>query len=100
MVIRIVHMRFTEAGVNRFLDLFSRNLNAIRHSSGCEHLELLKDAADPLHYTTLSHWDSEHSLEKYRQSALFKDVWGQVKPLFSGPSRAYSMEKFLAADHK
>ncbi|MCZ8354495.1 MAG: antibiotic biosynthesis monooxygenase [Cyclobacteriaceae bacterium] len=95
MIIRIVRMHFTEAGVEEFLQVFNDHKTQIRNFPGCTHLQLLKDVNDPTVYTTLSHWNSEEDLEHYRQSALFGKVWGQVKTLFSERSQAFSLERFI-----
>lgn len=95
MLIRIVRMHFTEAGVSEFLNIFNENKQAIRDFPGCTHLQLLKDAEDPNCYTTLSHWDNPASLENYRKSDLFGSVWGRVKTLFSERTRAFSLEKYI-----
>ena len=95
MLIRIVRMHFTEKGVEEFLEIFNKHKLAIRNFPGCSHLQLLKDADDPLCYSTMSHWDEPSSLENYRQSELFEKVWGRVKTLFSGRSQAFSLEGFI-----
>jgi heme oxygenase (mycobilin-producing) len=95
MIIRIVRMHFTESSSKEFLEIFNHHKEAIRHFPGCSHLQLLKDAKDPLCYTTLSHWDKPTSLENYRNSELFKGVWSRVKPLFSKRTEAFSLEKFI-----
>ena len=95
MLIRIVRMHFTEAGVEEFLEIFDENKEAIRNFPGCSHLQLLKDADDSLCYSTLSHWDKTESLENYRKSELFGKVWGRVKTLFSERSQAFSLERFI-----
>jgi heme-degrading monooxygenase HmoA len=95
MIIRIVRMHFTEAGIDEFLEIFNRNKEAIRNFPGCSHLQLLKDLDDPNCYTTLSHWDDTICLENYRKSELFGIVWGRVKTLFSERSQAFSLEKFI-----
>jgi len=95
MVIRIVRMHFTEAGVEEFLQIFNENKNAIRNVAGCSHLHLLKDVDDPLTYTTLSYWNDSQSLDNYRKSELFGRVWGSVKTLFSERSQAFSLEKYI-----
>ena len=82
MIIRIVRMHFTDAGIAEFLQIFEDNKNAIRNFPGCSHLQLLADVSDPLCYTTLSYWDKEESLDNYRKSELFDKVWGRVKTLF------------------
>ena len=95
MIIRIVRMHFTEAGVEEFLQIFNKHKEAIRNFPGCSHLQLLKDADESTTYTTLSHWDKAESLENYRKSELFGQVWGRVKTLFSERSQAFSLEKFI-----
>ncbi len=95
MIIRIVRMHFTEAGVDEFLEIFEANKVAIRNFPGCTHLQLLKDANDVNCYATLSHWTDAQSLENYRKSELFGKVWGRVKTLFSERTQAFSLEKFI-----
>ena len=95
MIIRVVRMHFTEAGVQEFLEIFNANKIAIRNFPGCTHLELLKDAEDDSVYTTLSHWKDEQSLETYRESELFASVWGRVKTLFAERTQAFSLVKFI-----
>jgi len=95
MLIRIVRMHFTEAGVDEFLQIFNKNKEAIRNFEGCTHLQLLKDLNDPNTYTTLSYWINEESLNRYRKSELFSNVWGRVKTLFSERSQAFSLTKFI-----
>jgi len=95
MLIRIVRMHFTEAGVEEFLTIFNKNKDAIRNFPGCTHLELLKDAENTFVYTTLSYWQDEQSLENYRKSELFASVWGTVKTLFSERTQAFSLVKFI-----
>lgn len=95
MIIRIVRMHFTDAGVEEFLEIFNKNKQSIREFPGCTHLQLLKDRDDPNTYTTLSYWNDEQSLENYRKSELFGSVWGRVKTLFAERSQAFSLEKFI-----
>jgi heme-degrading monooxygenase HmoA len=95
MLIRIVRMHFTEQGGKEFLEIFNAHKEAIRHFPGCSHLQLLKDIRDPNSYTTLSYWEKPESLENYRNSELFENVWSRVKPLFSRRTEAFSLEKFI-----
>jgi quinol monooxygenase YgiN len=96
MIIRIVRMHFREDSVEKFLTIFNKHKVAIRNVEGCTHLELLKDINHANIFTTLSHWGKPGDLEAYRNSALFKDVWAQVKPLFSESPHAFSLEKFTS----
>lgn len=93
MIIRIVRMHFTEAGVDEFLSLFKKHEELIRNFPGCTSLELLRDADDPTCFATLSYWNSPDDLENYRKSDLFKNVWGQTKTLFAERSIAFSLER-------
>lgn len=95
MIIRIVRMHFTEAGVEEFLEIFNQNKIAIRNFPGCTHLELLKDTDDETVFSTLSHWNDEVSLEAYRKSELFGSVWGRVKTLFAERTQAFSLKKYI-----
>ena len=95
MLVRVVHMHFTEEGVAKFLGLFGDHEHAIRNMRGCLRMELMRDVDDPLHFMTLSHWDTVASLDAYRETALFRSLWPSVKTLFSERSRAYSFEKFI-----
>jgi heme-degrading monooxygenase HmoA len=95
MVIRIVRMHFTSAGVEEFLAIFNENKLAIRNFPGCTHLQLLKDLEDDNTFTTLSHWDTQSDLDAYRKSQLFGSVWGRVKTLFAERTQAFSLEKYI-----
>ncbi|MBY0432746.1 MAG: antibiotic biosynthesis monooxygenase [Cyclobacteriaceae bacterium] len=88
-------MHFTEAGVEEFLTIFNKHKEAIRNFPGCMSLQLLQDAEDENCYCTLSHWQDEQSLENYRKSELFGQVWGRVKTLFSERTQAFSLKKFI-----
>ena len=78
-----------------FLEMFQKHKGSIRNFEGCRHLELLRDAHEPDTYVTLSYWENAERLEGYRNSALFKMVWGSTKVLFSAPPEAFSVEKFI-----
>ena len=85
-------MYFTKDGAEKFQEIFHESSDAIRQMNGCSHLALLRDLEDSNHFTTISHWDSSIYLDEYRNSALFKNVWGRVKPLFSSRPLAHSFQ--------
>ncbi len=95
MLVRIVRMHFTDAGVAEFLEIFNTHKTQIRNFPGCSHLQLLKDPKDKNCYATLSYWDGEASLEQYRKSELFGRVWGRVKKLFTRRTEAFSLIQYL-----
>ncbi len=95
MLIRIVRMTFQPSEVDNFLDLFETNKSRIRNFPGCQHLELLQDIDHKNVLTTYSLWDNKDSLNNYRNSSVFAEVWHQTKIKFADKPRAYSMEKLV-----
>lgn len=93
MIIRIVKMTFESSKVGEFLENFEKNKKSIRNFEGCSHLELLQESGKPNVYFTYSWWDSEESLENYRHSRLFKEVWSLTKRLFSDKPQAWSLHQ-------
>ncbi len=91
MIIRIVKMTFDSALVETFLTNFNANKVAIRASSGCHRLELLRDQNTPNIFMTYSWWDGEDDLNAYRKTDLFKTVWGKTKPLFIEKAEAWTV---------
>lgn len=93
MLIRLVRMTFQEAHVAAFLVNFGRHKEKIRSFPGCHHLELWRDWNKKNCYMTFSLWESEHFLNNYRESELFRSVWNATKPLFSENPVAFSLKK-------
>ncbi|MDE0917194.1 MAG: antibiotic biosynthesis monooxygenase [Flavobacteriales bacterium] len=89
-IIRIVRMTFSESRTVDFDVLFAKHANEISSQSGCFSVELVKDASNPNIRTTISRWDNEGSLNKYRKSVLFGKVWPETKQLFSAPPEVIS----------
>ena len=92
MINRIVKMTFREDFLETFRFLFSENKNKIRAFEGCLHLELWQDVSDKRVFTTFSKWNSEESLNIYRNSELFKTVWKETITGFSSPPQAISFK--------
>lgn len=93
MIIRIVRMTFQEDKVKDFRDNFEANREKIRNFPGCRYLELWQDAQHQNIFVTYSHWESEEALDQYRDSELFKSVWGYTKTLFAEKPIAFSAKK-------
>ncbi|MCX7728885.1 MAG: antibiotic biosynthesis monooxygenase [Bacteroidia bacterium] len=83
-------MSFQENKVNDFLKWFDQHKYQIKNFQGCLHLELWKDANCPTVFYTFSIWDSIESIEKYRQSEIFEQVWSYTKTLFNDKPYAFS----------
>ncbi|GAB2777522.1 putative quinol monooxygenase [Salinimicrobium soli] len=93
MFVRIVKMTFEEAEIENFQKLFAQNREKIRGFEGCRFLELYRDKNNKNIFFTYSYWEDEQTLENYRTSALFKEVWSNTKKLFSHKAEAWSVDK-------
>jgi quinol monooxygenase YgiN len=91
MLIRIVRMHFQDSLVPEFEAYFATIRDKVRHQEGCQHLELCRDAHNPAVFYTLSHWNSETDLNRYRDSPLFEGVWAKTKAMFAAKAQAYSL---------
>ena len=98
MIIRIVKMTFRPEKAEEFLSLFNESKHLIRAFQGCTHLSLLRDENDPDVFFTYSYWDKEEDLNAYRESALFRNVWGRTKPLFRASPEARSLRHHTGTD--
>lgn len=90
MIVRWVHMHFRAEEVESFKQIFDQSKSAIRQSPGCHSLRLLQDPIDPCSIQTLSIWEKDEDLERYRHSRLFEETWAKTKVLFDQKPRAYS----------
>jgi hypothetical protein len=92
MIKRIVKLTFREEAVPEFFAIFEDSKLKIRAFEGNLHLELLRDLARPSIFFTLSFWENEAALDRYRASELFKTTWAQTKALFAEKPEAWSVE--------
>lgn len=90
VLIRLVRMTFRPEAVDTFLSVFDESSPRIRAYPGCRHLELWQDANYPNIFTTISHWENDAALERYRSSSLFTATWARTKPLFAARPEALS----------
>ncbi|MDJ0645536.1 MAG: antibiotic biosynthesis monooxygenase family protein [Flavobacteriaceae bacterium] len=95
MFVRIVKMSFQPEKVDEFLGNFEMVKDKIRAFDGCEHLELYRDKNETNIFFTYSYWQSEKTLENYRDSDLFKAVWTKTKALFNDKPEAWSVDKLV-----
>ncbi|MFM6953365.1 MAG: putative quinol monooxygenase [Sphingobacteriaceae bacterium] len=93
MITRVVKLSFQPDKTAFFLRIFNQYQQLLAQSEGCTSLSLLKDVSGTSTYFTISKWNSEADLERYRQSTLFREIWRQVKPLFAEPAAAWSLEE-------
>jgi quinol monooxygenase YgiN len=93
MIKRIVKMSFQPDKVNDFKAVFEQNWTRIASFKGCSHVELLQVKDQPNVFFTYSIWDNEGSLNAYRDSELFANVWGRTKVLFNDKPQAWSVDE-------
>jgi quinol monooxygenase YgiN len=86
-------MTFKIEEVQNFLDIFEASKDKIRQFKGCEYLELLQDRTDRRVFFTYSSWLDQNSLDAYRHSELFHEVWTQTKALFDAKPEAWSTDR-------
>lgn len=96
-LIRLVRMTFRPEARMKFMKHFDASAPKIRAVEGCQRLELWEGRRFPNVCTTFSRWKSEDALERYRQSALFRETWRKVKPLFAAPPVTHSHTVLRAA---
>ena len=85
-------MSFENDKIDFFLKNFNSNKEKIRNFEGCNSLKLLRDKNNPNIFFTYSYWQSEKYLEAYKNSELFKSVWGKTKILFNNKPEAWSVD--------
>lgn len=83
-------MTFRPEAVDTFLSVFDESSPRIRAYPGCRHLELWQDSTYANIFTTVSHWEDDAALERYRSSSLFTATWARTKPLFAARPEALS----------
>ena len=93
MLVRIVKLTIKEEEVARFEDFFNEVKETVRFQEGCSFLELYKDKDQSNVFFTYSYWDSQESLDTYRKSEVFSEIWPYVKTLFKSRAEAWSVEK-------
>lgn len=98
MFTRIVKMEFESEKIPAFLQNFEAVKDKIRGFPGCTFLELYQDKNDEAIFFTYSRWNNEEDLEKYRNSQLFKEVWGKTKPKFRNRAQAWSVDTIVSLD--
>ncbi len=97
-LIRIVRLSFRPDAVPDFLANFELIKQQIRNSPGNRLLELYRDIDNPSVFFTYSYWDGPESLEAYRKSAVFNDVWAYTKTLFNEKPMAWSTTRLVRLD--
>jgi heme-degrading monooxygenase HmoA len=91
MIVRIVKMTINDRDIPIFLKIFNDSRTEIGQFDGIQYLELLKSSGDESVYFTISKWQDEGCLERYRQSDFFIETWQKVKKYFKDKPEAWSL---------
>lgn len=91
-MIRIVKMTLRPEKVNTFIQVFVQAQEQIQSFEGCRYTKLVKDIHDETTYLTISEWENEFFLNRYRESDFFAQVWKAAKTTFSDKAMAWSVD--------
>ncbi len=84
-------MNFRADAREEFLAVFNANKQFIGGFEGCCSLQLLNEKSNPEVFFTISVWESEEHLNRYRDSELFGKVWGKTKLMFAEKPFAWTL---------
>jgi quinol monooxygenase YgiN len=91
---RIVRLSFEEDKRQDFTKVFKKHQQSMKENfSECISLEAFEDKKQPGLFFTFSVWQEPASLEKYRDSEYFREIWGTIKPWFNEKAQAWSLDK-------
>ncbi|MEI6312609.1 MAG: antibiotic biosynthesis monooxygenase family protein [Bacteroidota bacterium] len=93
MITRIVKLHLHEDKVESFITIYNESKAFIAQSKGNRAVRLVRDIHQSNLLFTISSWDTEDDLNKYRQSDFFAGVWSRVKPLLESKTDAWSLEE-------
>ncbi|MCO4813070.1 MAG: antibiotic biosynthesis monooxygenase [Flavobacteriales bacterium] len=95
MITRIVKLEFEESKTEQFIIFFDTIKNKVNSFPGCNGMRLHRDLGNPNIVMTYSNWDSQDSLDKYRESETFGQVWPKIKPWFANKPEAWSVSTYF-----
>ena len=91
-------MVFIEEKSAKFREHSKTIVNKISKSKGCHKVEILQDINDRNIFFSYSHWSSEEDLNNYRNSEMFKNIWGELRKMFAKKTQAWSTEIITKSD--
>ena len=91
MITRIVKLHLQTEAISEFYLIFKAVQAQIEQTKGCHKLNVHQDLNQAHLIFTISVWEDEKSLEAYRNSEVFVNIWKKVKPLFKEKAEAWSL---------
>jgi autoinducer 2-degrading protein len=95
MIVRIVKLTFEAEKTDTFLTFFETIKHDVNNFPGCLGMKLLRDKENPNIIFTYSHWSDEASLNSYRLSGKFSEIWPTIKPWFAARAEAWTTSIFF-----
>ncbi|MFM7300652.1 MAG: putative quinol monooxygenase [Crocinitomicaceae bacterium] len=95
MITRIVKLTFQEEMVGEFFTHFETIKWKVAEFPGCHGMRLHQDQRFPNVIFTYSLWENEASLNYYRDSALFQNMWPTIKPWFKEKAEAWTVSTYF-----
>ncbi|PCJ66361.1 MAG: antibiotic biosynthesis monooxygenase [Bacteroidetes bacterium] len=92
MILRLVKMTFRPEETANFLAYFETIKDDIANMPGVLNLKLYQDYNDENVVFTHSTWLNESSLDAYRSSRIFGEIWPKTKELFADKPVAWSLK--------
>ena len=90
MIKRIVKLNIRDGYADDFLKIFNGISGDIASFEGCRSVQILRATGNKNVFFTISEWDSEIALDRYRNSSFFRSNWQKIKQLFSDKPEACS----------
>lgn len=91
-IVRIVHLYFSEDYLEEFEIAFKKYKPELLQQDGCFDVHLYRVLGTEGEMATLSIWRDEACLDRYREGAVFRSMWGRIKPNFIKKPIAKSLE--------
>lgn len=92
MLIRFVHLTIQPESTEAFIAIFEHSKPVIEAQVGCYGVTLVQNVHQDNQFSTISQWEDEAALNRYRDTDFFKGVWGKTKALFADKPMAMSYE--------
>jgi quinol monooxygenase YgiN len=90
-ITRVVQLTLHPQHTEAFAQIFRQHQQLIAQFEGCIELNAYQDHRQSHVFFTISKWQNEASLDNYRFSPFFKELWGKVKPMFAEKAIAHSL---------
>lgn len=92
MILRLVKMHFRPEETAEFLNYFETIKETIQSMPGILNVKLYQDTNNKNVVFTHSTWLNEESIENYKATKEFAEIWPKTKALFASKPIAWSLK--------